>query len=305
MRVVTEMLIDIHVHTMEMPSINIPGSDETLATPEQLLEMYDEAGITQAVLLPNVNPEGIWCVQSNEEIMAIAKRHPDRFIPFCNVDPRIMNNDAEADLSYYLEWYKDRGCRGLGEVSPNLYFDDPRMMNLFKHAERCGLPLCFHVATREGKTYGLIDDVGMPRFEKAIQAFPDLVWLCHSPAWWAHISGDLTAENWGGYPKPKGPVVEGGRVVELMRRYPTVYGDLSAGSGYNALNRDPAFGYWFLTEFQDQLCFGTDICRPSARSGLLIMLRDFLNQAIAEGNISQQVYDKVTYLNAQRILHLN
>lgn len=297
------MLIDIHAHTTAMPGISIPGGDQTLPTPEQLMEMYEDVGITQAVLLPNTNPEGIWCVQSNEEIMAIADRYPDRFIPFCNVDPRIMNNSAQADLSYYLAWYRDHGCKGIGEVCCNLYFDDPRVVNLFAHAERCGMPLCFHVARHDGDTYGLIDDCGMPRFERAVQTHPDLVWLCHSPGWWAHISGDLTAETWTGY--PKGPVVEGGRLVKLMRRYPNVYGDLSAGSGYNAVSRDPEFGYWFLTEFQDQLCFGTDVCTPAGRNSVLVYLANFLTEALNAGRISQDVFDKVTFRNAQRILQLN
>ena len=30
--------------------------------------------------------------------------------------------------------------------------------------------------------------------------------------------------------------------MELLRKYPNLYGDLSAGSGYNAITRDPAFG---------------------------------------------------------------
>jgi len=296
------MFIDIHVHTTALPGINIPGGDQTLATPEQLIEMYDTVGITQAVLLPNVNPEGIWCVQSNEEILGIVEHYPDRFIPFCNVDPRMWMNNPDEDLSYYIGWYKDQGCRGIGEVCCNLSFDDPRAMNLFGHAEKCGMPLCFHVATRDGKTYGLIDDRGLPRFEKAIQTFPNLVWLCHSQAWWSHISGDVSDENWGGY--PKGPVIEGGRIVELMRKYPNVMGDLSAGSGYNAVSRDPEFGYWFLNEFQDQLCFGTDICSPGGRESVLVNLAGFLKVALAKGNISQQVFDKVAGGNARRVLGL-
>ena len=114
----------------------------------------------------------------------------------------------------------------------------------------CEMPVLFHVATRDHDTYGLIDDFGLPRFEEAVRKFPGITWLCHSQAWWSFISGDVGEDEWGGY--PEGPVVEGGRVVELMRRYPNVYGDLSAGSGFNAVSRDPAFGHWFMNEFQDQ-----------------------------------------------------
>jgi predicted TIM-barrel fold metal-dependent hydrolase len=301
-RVVTEMLIDIHVHTTPRRTLPYPGSDQCFATPWELIEMYDFAGIARGVLLPCTNPENVHTIQSNEEILDVWQRYPDRFIPFCNIDPRQCFNTPDADLGYMLAYYKDLGCRGIGEVCANLPFDDPRVENLFDHVEKNGLPLTFHVATRDHGTYGLIDGLGLPRFEQQIIKHPNLVWLCHSQAWWSHVSGDVTEDTWGGY--PSGPVTEGGRVVELMRKYPNVCGDLSAGSGYNAVSRDPEFGYWFLTEFQNQLCFGTDVCAPKNRTNVLVNLRNFLNEAVAANKISQQVYDKVTHLNAQRILGL-
>ncbi|PIP15908.1 MAG: amidohydrolase, partial [bacterium (Candidatus Ratteibacteria) CG23_combo_of_CG06-09_8_20_14_all_48_7] len=36
---------------------------------------------------------------------------------------------------------------------------------------------------------------------------------------------------------PAGKVVPGGKVVAMLRHYPNLYGDLSAGSGLNALKR--------------------------------------------------------------------
>ncbi|MFO8079379.1 MAG: amidohydrolase family protein, partial [Armatimonadota bacterium] len=87
-----------------------------------------------------------------------------------------------------------------------------------------------------------------------------------------------------------------------MRRYPNLHGDMSAGSGFNAISRDPEFGYAFLDEFQDQLLWGTDVCRPSNRDDVLINLKNFLEAALADGNISQEVFDKITHRNAQRIL---
>ncbi len=59
-------------------------------------------------------------------------------------------------------------------------------------------------------------------------------------------------------PYPTGPVVPGGKVPELMRRYPNLYGDLSAGSGANALRRDPDHARRFILEFSDRLLYGRD-----------------------------------------------
>ena len=53
-------------------------------------------------------------------------------------------------------------------------------------------------------------------------------------------------------------VVAGGRVVEMLRQYPNLYADLSAGSGLNALQRDPAFAIDFILEFQDRLLYARD-----------------------------------------------
>ncbi len=293
------MFIDIHVHTRNKPSPNRYGSDQTYATPEELIEMYDEVGIEKAVILPGINPECAHVVQSNEDAIEIAERYPDRFIAFCNIDPRMIDNSPDADLAYLMEYYRERGCPGVGEVCANLYFDDPLMQNLFYHAEKTGMLLTFHVATRQGGTYGIIDDLNLPRFEKTVERFPELKFLCHSQAFWSEMSGDVSEGTRGGY--PKGPVTEGGKVPELLH-HPNVYGDLSAGSGFNSVSRDPEFGYRFLTEFQDKLCFGTDVCAPSNRDNVLIDLANFLKDALEKGRITQEVFDKIAFENAQRLL---
>ena len=296
------MFIDIHIHIARHSQIGWSPGTEGPATPEQFIEMYDDVGIDAGVMLPLTIPECNVLTQSNEEILMIAEEYPDRFIPFCNIDPRLSCNSAEYDLGWVIQHYKERGCRGLGEMTANLWWDDPRVTNLFDHAERCEMPLTFHVATREGGMYGLIDEFGLPRLEKQVADHPDLIFLAHSNPWWSYISGDVTEETWGGY--PKGPVVEGGRVPELMRRYPNLCGDLSAGSGFNAVSRDPEFGYAFLEEFQDQLLFGTDVCRPSNRDDVLVNLKNFLEDARAQNKINQETFNKVTHGNAQRILAL-
>ena len=297
------MVIDIHVHTRHHPGPNRPGTDQTYATPEQLIEMYDEVGINKAVILPGSNPENSHHIQSVQDVLEICEMYPDRFIPFCNIDPRLSVNSADFDLGWVMEHYKEKGCRGIGEMTANLWWDDPRVTNLFDHAERVGLPVTFHVATQEGGTYGLIDEFGLPRLEKQVADHPDLIFLAHSNPWWSYMSGDVTEETWGGY--PKGPVTEGGRIPELMRRYPNLHGDMSAGSGFNAVSRDPEFGYAFIEEFQDQLLWGTDVCRPSNKDDMLVYLKDFLEDALADGRISREAFDKLTHRNAQRVLGLD
>ena len=57
---------------------------------------------------------------------------------------------------------------------------------------------------------------------------------------------------------PKGKVTAGGISDRYLRDYPNMYGDLSAGSGLNALTRDEDHAREFLNRHQDKLLYGSD-----------------------------------------------
>lgn len=291
------MFIDIHVHTriFDGPRQQSEFSSH-FATPSELMAKLKPQGVRAVVALPTVNPDCAWYVQSVQEIMLAAQRYPDFIIPFMNIDPRQGSNSATTDLGYFMRYWQDRGCKGIGEVTANMPFDHPLMENLFSHAEACGLSVTFHIAPKQWDYYGIVDHFGLPLLEGALRKFPKLTFLGHSQPFWAEISGNLTEEQRNGY--PTGPVTEGGAVVRLMRQYPNLCGDLSAGSGHNAVSRDPEFGYAFMTEFQDRLFFGTDVCDPRNETPLI----GFLNEAVAGGHISREVYEKIGWKNAERLL---
>lgn len=277
-------------------------------TPEQVLERYDTAGIERGVLLPIVSPE-IYLPQANEDILEMAAQYPDRFIPFCNIDPRALTNSADAPLADLLRHYRDQGCRGLGEVMPNLPLMDPLVQNLFRHAQEVGFPVTFDGSDQTTGDFGLYDDPGLPQLEHTLQRFPDLVMLGHGPVFWSEIARlDTPGERSfvfapGGAQVgrlPSGPVREEGVVPKLLRRYPNLHGDLSDPSPWNALTRDPDYGARFVTEFQDRLLFGTDICfadMPFPMVDLLLGWR-------AAGTITEAVFRKVARDNAIRLLGL-
>ena len=162
------------------------------------------------------------------------------------------------------------------------------------------MSVIFHIGDTNGD-YGLIDEFGLPRLEKVLQMFPNLQFLGHSQRFWSEISGDITLEERAGY--PKGKVVPGGRLVELMRKYPNLCGDMSAGSGFNAVSRDPEFGYAFFEEFQDRLFYGTDICDPANINSNMLKLSSFLDEAMLSGKISYDAYYKISRGNAEKILN--
>ncbi|MBQ8402359.1 MAG: amidohydrolase family protein [Clostridia bacterium] len=290
--------IDIHVHTTEATWLSrLPSA--RYATPTELMDMYDQIGVEKGVILPNITVETDFHISSNYEIKNIVDKYPDRFAWFCNLDARQGSNSPDTDFTPYLQVCKENGAKGVGEVCTNLYFDDPLMLNLFRHCEKNDMPLIFHIG-RMGGDYGIVDDPGLPHLEKALQACPDLLFLGHSQKFWAEISGDLDPSQRGGY--PQGKVFPGGRVVEMMRKYPNLCGDLSAGSGYNAVSRDPEFGYAFMEEFQDRLYYGTDICDPNNITNPMLKLAAFLDEGMLSGRLSYDAYYKISRGNAEKLL---
>jgi predicted TIM-barrel fold metal-dependent hydrolase len=290
-------IIDIHLHTHfpRHPGVNRGGSYH-FPSPDVIIKMMDENGVAKAVVLPVVSPECMYSLVTPEEVLAICEQHPGRFIPFCNVDPRFMTNSPKADFMSLFRAYKELGCKGIGEYFPNIPLDDPLNLNVFRQAEEIGFPVTFHLAAEIGGYYGCYDEPGLPRLEKVLKQFPKLVFLGHSQVFWAEMGPLRDPEERKGY--PKGPVVKEGRVVELMRKYPNLHGDLSAGSGYNAIARDPEFGYRFLEEFQDRLYWGTDIDVVPINLPIVPYFRKLKKEKL----ISETAYEKITWKNATKLL---
>lgn len=293
------MVIDIHEHVIPRKGFLRPGTNETVCTAAELVAIMDRQGIDRMVALPLSSPETYHFVQSVEEVFEACDQFPDRFIKFCNADPRLEVNGLSYDFVPILEYYKSLGAKGVGEVVANLWWDDARYQNLFRACEKTGLPLIFHLAIHEFNTYGIITEPGLGGLERALQRYPSLVFIGHSPPFWSEVAGKPGMAERNGY--PKGPVAPGGRLPELLRRYPNLWGDLSAGSGYNAVSRDPEWGYAFLEEFQDRMLMGLDICVPSNDTCPLL---GFLRDGLAARTLSRRAFDKIMGGNAVRLLAL-
>ncbi len=300
------MFIDIHTHVYRLlpPTIGAPS----FSTPKQLLKRYDEMRVDYAVLLPIVSPE-IYYPQAVEDILEIAQQYPDRFVPYCNVDPRCCTNSPRAPLAKVLQYYKDLGCKGVGEVMPNLRLMDPLVQNLFAAAEEVDLPIVYDGSTQIGGDFGLYDDMGMPQLEYTLQSFPKLKIFGHGPVFWNEIGPLETPAQRGVYMcwkgnqvcrLPEGPITAEGTVPKLLRKYDNLFGDLSDGTAYNAIARDPHFGPRFLAEFEDKLYFGTDMCFPD----MPVELDSLLISWKETGKISETTFRKIAYDNAARLLGL-
>jgi uncharacterized protein len=279
---------DIHLHGSETRHPKVKG----FTSAEGLIELMNNSSTAKAVVLPIVSPECMTALVTPEEVLRICAKYPDRLIPFCNLDPRFVSNSPKADFMPLLSAYKELGCKGVGELTVNIPLDDPLNMNLFRQIEEIGFPLTFHLAPQVGGFYGCYDDPGLPRLEKVLKQFPRLIILGHSQVFWAEIGPLNNPDERKGY--PKGAIKKEGRLVELMRKYPNLCGDLSAGSGFNAISRDPEFGYKFLEEFQDRLYWGTD----HAKLPFVAYFRNLKEKHL----ISDAAYEKIIRKNATKLL---
>lgn len=237
-------------------------------TADELVRLMDEHDIEKAVLLPLVSPESSPYPQTSEQALENAKKHPDRFIPFCCVDPRCSTTNPKRyghvagakGMAEILKRYQDAGAKGLGEHKVGLPYDHPQMMMLYEACESLGLPILFHLDDIRS-----FDTPGLPRLENALKAYPKQPMVGHAAGFWASISGDATIEDFGRYPEIPKPVTPGGALDRLMAKYKNLYGDLSEPGGEKAIARDMKFGREFIIRNADQLVFGTDFLMPKQK----------------------------------------
>ncbi|MCS6829751.1 MAG: amidohydrolase family protein [Armatimonadota bacterium] len=297
------MIIDAHTHIGDLRSpANMHRKPITM---EDLIARLDDEGIDKAILLPwPASPDGVQfptLLQPQPDILSQIRegqRYPDRIILFGNVDPRWGGNTAGTDFSWLFERFVEMGCAGIGEIGANLPYDDPRVVNLFRQCGDWEFPVTIHATGVGEGQYGLIDEPGSPHLLNLLQQAPNTIIIGHGPGFWAQISADATPADLLSY--PKGPIRDEGVVQKLLRDFPNLYADISAHSGFNALTRDPDYGARFLNEFQDKLLFGTDVCFGDDE-GRMPQL-NWLKERLAAGDISPEVYDKITCRNALKVL---
>jgi predicted TIM-barrel fold metal-dependent hydrolase len=265
-------MIDFHVHMGNLHREGYPKRPPL--TVHQLVDRMNREGIELGVLLPLESPEGGWGYFLTEEAVAARDLYADRLITFCCVDPRYPY--AAKFIDYHV---REHDCRGFGEHVNGLVFDDPLNKALYAKCDELGLPLVFEIC----REY-CADEAGLPRLERCLREFRNVKFVGHGPAFWSAISA---ADPRRGY--PKGPIQPGGAVDRLLAEYDNLYADLSAGSGYNAMTRDPDFTRGFIERHARKLLFGTDIVGVGDKLPIVPWMKTLdappeVREAIASGN---------------------
>jgi predicted TIM-barrel fold metal-dependent hydrolase len=246
-----EPIIDIHQH------VGYTGrADDALLAHQRAL------GATTTILLPagrNVNTlsthEGVanglqaQCL-GNEACRQLASAHPGELLFGANEVPDVEGATQE------IEKYLKLGAIIVGEQKFGVECDSPAMQRIYELAQAHDVPVLMHW---QFDMY----NYGFERFHTMLAKYPKVNFIGHAQTWWANIDRNHTTER-GLY--PKGPVTPGGLTDRYLSDYSNMYGDLSAGSGLNALTRDEDFARNFLKRHQGKLLYGSD-CTDVEGSG--------------------------------------
>ena len=220
--------------------------------------------------------------------VSYAERAPERFILGYAPDPR--DADACNKLIAAHDIYNVRVC---GELKYRVMYDNFDCLRLFRTAGMLKMPVIMHF------DYDRATEAGAPRcdwyggtidtLERVLQACPETTFIGHAPGFWIHISDDDLYKKCS-YPASDFPVTETGRITQLLRKYPNLYCDISAGSGLKALSRDKVHAIKFLTEFQDRVLY--------ARDNFTNSHQEFLNSL----GLPETVLSKIYHKNAESLI---
>lgn len=232
-------VIDFHQHT-----------DYKNRADADLVAHQRSMGVDLTVLLPAGSRYGLDAgAGRNDSVVALTERHPTEFVFFANELPDIPETRA------VLERYLEAGARGIGEQKFPVACDSAAMRLVYDIARDYAVPVLLHFQHGRYNT-------GIERFHTVLASYPTVNFIGHAQTWWGNI--DLHHDQAAMYPKT--PVTSGGISDRLLADYPNMYGDLSAGSGLNALLRDEEHARGFLDRHQDRLLWASD-CNDAIGQG--------------------------------------
>jgi predicted TIM-barrel fold metal-dependent hydrolase len=271
-----EYIIDIHQHT-------VYGQRDG----EQLVVHQRAMGVKRTVLLPVGTRPGLAPgAGGNQSAVDLARKYPAEFVFFANAAPD--NPQARREIEKFLK----AGALGIGEQKYAFECDSAPMQDIYAIAQDHQVPVLLHFQ------HGAFN-MGIERFYKMVEKFPQAKFIGHAQTWW----GNIDRKHDPSVMYPKGPVTPGGITDRLLSDYPNVYADSSAGSGLNALLRDEDHARAFLDRHQDKIMFGSD-CSDSVGSGSACSGSQCI-AALKRLAPSGEIARKIFRLNAVRILKID
>jgi predicted TIM-barrel fold metal-dependent hydrolase len=255
-------------------------------------------GIAKTILLPSGRPlvsasthqgksNGLDAqAAGNEACYQFARTHSKAYTFAANEVPDIPGAARE------IERYLTRGAVLIAEQKFGVECDSPEMQRIYALAQEHRVPVLMHW---QFKMY----NYGFERFYKILEKYPRVNFLGHAQTWWGNIDKNHLDQS---VMYPKGPVTRGGLTDRYLSDYPNMFGDLSAGSGNNALTRDEDFTRDFLQRHQDKLVYGSD-CSDHEGAGPKCIGAQTI-AAIRRLSASKAIERKLLYENAKKLMRL-
>jgi hypothetical protein len=262
-------VIDVHNHLGRWLSDGEWMIDDVPA----LLRLMDECGVTTIV-----NLDGMWGEELTANVERYDRAHPGRFVTFCQLEwGRLAEPDGVAALTASLDDSVARGARGL-KVWKNLGLtvrdadgsliapDDPRVIEVIRHAGMLGLPVLIHTADpiaffepadrhnerldelAQVPEWWFGDPARYPSFDALLDAHANLVLACPGTAFIGAHAG-CAAEDLD-------------RVERLLEAAPNYTIDTAGRMA--ELGRQPRRFARLVAAHPDRVLFGTDIFPVSA-----------------------------------------
>ena len=283
----SEPIIDIHQH------VGYSGRPD-----DALLAHQRRLGATTTILLPAGRPvkqasthdgvaNGLEAkALGNDACYRFAQAYRDRFAFAANEVPDIANATRE------IERYVKRGALLIGEQKFGVECDSQAMRRIYELARAHRVPVLMHWQFQRF-------NYGFERFDRILEKYPTVNFIGHAQTWWGNIDKNHQDQT---VLYPKGPVTRGGLTDRYLSDYANMYGDLSAGSGQNALTRDEDFARDFITRHQDKLLYGSD-CSDEDGAGEKCIGAETI-RAIRRLSADKQIERKLLYENAKRLFRL-
>lgn len=284
-----EPVIDIHQHI-----------HYHARTDEEMIAHQEAMGVTTTILLPSGRPvnsasthQGISNgleaqAGGNAECFLFASEHRQHFKFGACAVPDL------PDAVYEIEKYLKRGAIVIGELKFGVACDAPEMHKIYQLAQHYEVPVLMHWQYQ-------MYNYGFERFYTILEQYPTVNFIGHAQTWWANIDKDQVDQA---VLYPATAVNPGGITDRYLSDYANMYGDLSAGSGLNALTRDEGHAKAFLQKHQDKLLYGSD-CEDisgTVASGKCSGAADIAIIRRLSGN--KKIERKLLYENAKKLFKL-
>lgn len=270
----THPLIDIHVH-QSPDSLRGQGKKGGGGRTEAQFVAHQKA----------VNAVGGVILGGNDYEYEFMKQEPGRYIRFASATA--PGGDRAANVERALK----NGARGIGEH--RWEGDIPFSWRILDLARDYKVPILFHFE-ESAFPAGVYSE-----FYKVIEKYSTVTFIGHGIDWWGAIDKNYNKTQGG---RPRGLVTPGGLTDQWLARYPNLFSDMSAGSGNNALMRDPYFAADFINRHQDRLMFGSDCTcttggMPTCWTAIKLVALNYLP-------LSAEVQQKIYLSNARKLFDL-